>query len=1239
MSSRARTIKSTLTMTNLKDKLYQCQEMLHEIHKLSLEPQDSLPDVFVWMLVAGKRIAYFRIPARDILYSDADLKRGRLCGKLKTLTLKLPGKRSQGQSGWQMQAKLTMILWLGLNEERDKFYASLPPDCNPKTSSIPRSLSCASTSQFQLRAHLYQARALIGSDSSGLSDPYATVTFGEFVAQTKVISETLSPTWNQMLIIDDITLPYPAGEWLKTCPPMITIEIYDHDSIASAAGILTKGSPEYLGRAFAYPLVKLCDDPYKPPMFPALLQWWHIQRGQSPSGELLASFELFQKPFDAEEVYKLLLTPRLAPKHRRICSEGLPLTVSKHDVETAMRMEKNAIIPIPGSIRPVFSKHRIEVLFWGMRDLKKLQFTAVTRPKIDVECAGKVISSIPLTDANINPNFSVTVQHTEVDLPEDQTYCPPITIRCVDCRNFGRFVLVGTHTISSLQRYLFKTKASLSKDNLDAIKPAGESDAEVASVSELFKDKPSNGGIPTVLPSGTTQANATGNVAAGFKLLNNTSTAVDTSQSINSGLKNFGMELSRFGPKRSSSRKMRKPIKVKDKELDDIDWSSLDWWSKYYASADKQEKKSNQTGNKETTVRVDDEGVSALITTQTGDQISLNSSGSDEYSHGHTDTDMTSSSANFKYIQTLTIYDKELESVKEFEGFAEWLHTFSLLRGKKTTDEEDDDSRIVGKFKGCLQIYKCPPMLGPKDVNIVGGDPAQGMFAGVPSNDPVKVLVRVYVVLAKELHPADLNGKADPYLVIKLGSKTINDVENYIPKQLNPVFGKCFEQEVTFPMESTLSVQIWDYDRLSKNDLIGETKIDLENRFYSRHRASCGLPSVYHSSGYNIWRDREKPTTILAKRCKASNMGPPHYRLHQAKVTVAGRDFFLKEDLAADLAASYDASHTEENLALNVLKQWHELQPGGCALVPEHVETRSLYNSEKPGIEQGKVQMWVDIFPLDAPALPPTIDISPRKPKGYELRVTIWNTDEVILEEDDFFTGEKSSDIYVKGWLTGPDNSQSTDVHYRSLTGEGNFNWRFVLAFDYLLAEQKIVVTKKDSIFSWDESETKMPAKLTLQVWDADHISADDFLGAFTGDLTRFPRGAKSMEACQLIDSTIPTVNIFKQKRIKGWWPFEQADGTIAGKVEAEIELVTAEDAEQRPVGLGREAPEPLEKPNRPDTAFLWFLNPLKSVQYLFCKRFKGICIKLFIAVALVMLIVLLVYNIPGYAAKRMLGA
>jgi len=71
---------------------------------------------------------------------------------------------------------------------------------------------------------------------------------------------------------------------------------------------------------------------------------------------------------------------------------------------------------------------------------------------------------------------------------------------------------------------------------------------------------------------------------------------------------------------------------------------------------------------------------------------------------------------------------------------------------------------------------------------------------------------------------------------------------------------------------------------------------------------------------------------------------------------------------------------------------------------------------------------------------------------------------------------------------------------YRSLTGEGNFNWRFMFPFDYLVAEEKIVITRKDNVFSWDETETKIPARLNLQVWDADHFSADDFLGT-TGAL------------------------------------------------------------------------------------------------------------------------------------------
>ena len=52
--------------------------------------------------------------------------------------------------------------------------------------------------------------------------------------------------------------------------------------------------------------------------------------------------------------------------------------------------------------------------------------------------------------------------------------------------------------------------------------------------------------------------------------------------------------------------------------------------------------------------------------------------------------------------------------------------------------------------------------------------------------------------------------------------------------------------------------------------------------------------------------------------------------------------------------------------------------------------------------------------------------------------------------------------------------AQATDIHYRSLTGEGNFNWRYVFPFDYLAAEEKVVISKKESMFSWDETTSKV---------------------------------------------------------------------------------------------------------------------------------------------------------------------
>ena len=79
------------------------------------------------------------------------------------------------------------------------------------------------------------------------------------------------------------------------------------------------------------------------------------------------------------------------------------------------------------------------------------------------------------------------------------------------------------------------------------------------------------------------------------------------------------------------------------------------------------------------------------------------------------------------------IFPNELEAQSEFNGFREWLHTFELFRGKKTGDAEDDDSRVVGKFK-VRELFTSP----------TGGVyPQRSRYSAPP--DPLAVFKGAYV--------------------------------------------------------------------------------------------------------------------------------------------------------------------------------------------------------------------------------------------------------------------------------------------------------------------------------------------------------------------------------------------------------------------------------------------------------------------------------------------------------------
>ena len=94
-------------------------------------------------------------------------------------------------------------------------------------------------------------------------------------------------------------------------------------------------------------------------------------------------------------------------------------------------------------------------------------------------------------------------------------------------------------------------------------------------------------------------------------------------------------------------------------------------------------------------------------------------------------------------------------------------------------------------------------------------------------------VIRVYVLDAFDLAQRDEDSLSDPYVLVKLGKKTVGDPKKYLVDQTNCGFFQIFDLETTLPGASLLKIELWDHDEVFSDELIGRTIIDLEDRFFS----------------------------------------------------------------------------------------------------------------------------------------------------------------------------------------------------------------------------------------------------------------------------------------------------------------------------------------------------------------------------------------------------------------------
>ncbi|KAJ7375522.1 hypothetical protein OS493_040671, partial [Desmophyllum pertusum] len=89
------------------------KKYVKRIRSMAIEPQLSMPDVILWMISGNKRVAYCRIPAHRLLFSETKEACGKFCGKPIELLLKYPGRNAE-ETPHEIPALVRLELWLGL---------------------------------------------------------------------------------------------------------------------------------------------------------------------------------------------------------------------------------------------------------------------------------------------------------------------------------------------------------------------------------------------------------------------------------------------------------------------------------------------------------------------------------------------------------------------------------------------------------------------------------------------------------------------------------------------------------------------------------------------------------------------------------------------------------------------------------------------------------------------------------------------------------------------------------------------------------------------------------------------------------------------------------------------------------------------------------------------------------------------------------------------------------------------
>ena len=275
----------------------------------------------------------------------------------------------------------------------------------------------------------------------------------------------------------------------------------------------------------------------------------------------------------------------------------------------------------------------------------------------------------------------------------------------------------------------------------------------------------------------------------------------------------------------------------------------------------------------------------------------------------------------------------------------------------------------------------------------------------------------------------------------------------------------------------------------------------------------------------------------------SKTLSPDFYKFYEVPVVLPGDSLLSIQLWDFDMLAMND-----DFIGETVVDVENRIfSPQWVALNPKPREFRTLWSPSSTS-PQGKIELWIDILTLeDSIRIRPT-PLAPPAPLRGQVRCIVWNTKDVVFKD------KESSDIFVRAEAEWSGKQKETDVHWRSLNGKGQFNWRMV--FDV-------------------EIPCKTP-RLKMQIWDKDMVGANDAIA----------EASLNLKGLLLKTYRAKTTTELDHQWIAMVHPNFSG---VQGRVEVTLQIMPDSDAKVKPAGDGRDAPNQfpeLDPPKRPNTSF-----------------------------------------------------